>query len=226
MVLPRRLSSRIQAAGRLIQDQHCRVVHEAADDADFLLHALGHFLQLSPGIQLEPRHQLLRPIQALQPAVGRHEFDKAPAGHVVHEGNLPGDIAQIPLDDRGLTRAVQAQYGAAAPLRPDKAHQLPDGGGFPRPVGPQEAEYLALFQGEGDVEHALAPAVILSHGFNFYHAHRVSSLYHWVLSIRRWARTSSFRASRSSLPCRHRSHIRPLALRRIRFMNWTGATPS
>ena len=82
MVLPRRLllpdqlhktvlHQRIQAAGRLIQDQHCRVVHEAADDADFLLHALGHFLQLSPGIQLEPRHQLLRPIQALQPAVGR-----------------------------------------------------------------------------------------------------------------------------------------------------------
>lgn len=50
----------IQAAGRLIEDKDGRVVHERADQPDFLFHSLGHPPEPAGGVELEPGDEAFR----------------------------------------------------------------------------------------------------------------------------------------------------------------------
>ena len=92
------LHQRIQAAGRLVEHQNGRIVHEGADQADLLLHALGHPFEASGGIQPEAGDQAVGLPHVFKPAQLRHQADEGGAGHIARKGDLSRQIAEVFLD--------------------------------------------------------------------------------------------------------------------------------
>ena len=168
----------VEAAGGFVQQDDVGRGHECAHQAHLLLRALRHLADAPRGVQLEVLDQLVHARAVAQLLHARHEFQEGRAGHLVHAGDLARQVAQALLDAAALAEAVQAVDAHGALIRPNEAHEVAHGHGFPGAVRPQEAEHLAAFHGERHVEHAAAVAVVFLEPLEFDHgvAHRYSSL--------------------------------------------------
>ena len=65
------------------------------------------------------------------------------------------------LDGRSLSKTVHAQNGHPSCRGADKAHKVADGSGFSCAIGPQKTKNLSPLHLKGEVEYALALAVVL-----------------------------------------------------------------
>ncbi len=166
-VLPdRRAGLRVQAHGRLVQEQHVRRVQQAAGDLQPPLHAarvgadqavpaipqpdhVEHLLHPRlhrrgrDGVQLRVEPEVLRPGQVvIQRGVLEHQPDVA--------------AHRVPLADH-----VVAGHAGPPGGRPGQRAEDLDGGGLPGPVRPQEAERLSRRDLEVDAADRLDVPVAL-----------------------------------------------------------------
>lgn len=102
------------------------------------------------------------------PPVGRLSIERAVQPHRLGDGELVGQLALLQLRAEHvpqLTGWVAVWIDAADPdaarVRGAQPLDTLDGRGLARPVGPQNAEDLALFDGEADFVHHGAVAVAL-----------------------------------------------------------------
>ena len=152
-------------------------MHESGHDAQLLFHALAHLFDAALGRQFEHLQQLRLAAAARTPPVALDKVQELLAGHIVKKADLSGDVPQLPLDALPLAPAIHSVNAAGARFRADESHQMADGGGLSRAVRPEEAEHFALPHPEGQIKHALSPAVIAGQALHFQHAHHSSSLY-------------------------------------------------
>ncbi len=127
----------IQAAGRLIEDKDGRVVHERADQPDFLFHSLGHPPEPAGGVELEPGDEAFRPAHIPQSPQLRYQADEGGAGHVAGKGDFPWQIPESPLDLIRTAPAVQAVHLGAPSwglIKPRICRMVVV---FPAPLGPR-----------------------------------------------------------------------------------------
>ncbi len=145
---------RIQSLERLVEEQNLRVVDEAGDELKPLLHTPAQVLDLTGGplLQFDPLQQVHRPF------AGRGPRDSLQFGQVDQRIQYfqvavePAFLREIP--DLSLRLAWGLAQNHHAPfVRPDDVHNDADGGGFPGPVRPQEAEHLPSFHLEGEAVH-------------------------------------------------------------------------
>ncbi len=146
------LVERVQAIGRLIEDQQARAVHKGLNQHHLALVATGILAKLAAGIQVQSRDELLE-IGLIDTAAQMPEvFQDLPAGQVGVKRGFAGQIANQPLDLHRVLPAVQSGDARCAGVGTQQRHQQANGGGFARAVGAKEAKHLALFHLEGDVE--------------------------------------------------------------------------
>jgi hypothetical protein len=137
------LHQRVQAAGRLVQDQQLRCVHERLHQADLLPVALREAADPGAQLQVEPAGQLL------DAAGGDATTEVAQVGERLADrlapvdGELAGQVADT-APQRGAARPRPgAQHPDLAAAGPDQVQQQPDGGGLAGAVGAEVAEHLA-----------------------------------------------------------------------------------
>src|SRR6266511_447276 len=154
------LHERVQAAGRLVEDEQLRVVHERLYQADLLLVPLGQGADLPGGVQLEPLGQLGDPLLGY-PAAGVAEEPKQLVDPVpAVEAQLAGQVPDPPPDRHPLAARVGAEHAYPATGGPDEVEHQPDRGGLAGAVGAEEAEDLPGVPPTEIYTHALHEALL------------------------------------------------------------------
>jgi hypothetical protein len=156
------LQERVEAGGRLVEDQQLGLVHEGLDDADLLPVAPGQTLDLPIKIEAEPVGQLVDPRgrdpAAQIPQVREQLASRLPAVH----DEVAGQVPDLPAHLDAVGARVEAQHPDASGGRPDQVQQDPDGGGLAGAVGAQIPVHLTGLDLEIQArEAAVAPAVRL-----------------------------------------------------------------
>jgi len=102
------LVERVQAAGRLVEDEHSRAVHESLDQHHLPLVAGRVLPELAARVEVEPIDEPLQvcPVDA-PPKIGE-VLDDLSAGQVRIQRRFAGDVADAPLDLYRLVPAVEA----------------------------------------------------------------------------------------------------------------------
>jgi hypothetical protein len=93
-----------------------------------------------------------------------------PREHVVVEYRLVGQVAHAAHHLGALLEAVEARDARRAAGGPQHAHKHLHGGGLAGAVGAEQAEHLALLDGEREVAHGDEVAVGLGEGTYLHHA--------------------------------------------------------
>src|SRR5947208_16348467 len=142
------LQQRVQPAGRLVEDEQFRLVHERLYHADLLPVALGQAADLRGQVEVEP------PGQRGDPLAGYPAAQVAQVGQQLGDGLLPVDdeVARQVPDPPAQRHAVPAWVAAEqldpAGGGPDQVEQDADRGGLAGTVGPEEAVDLAGVDGQ------------------------------------------------------------------------------
>ncbi len=161
------LVERVQAIGRLIQNQQARAVHKGLNQHHLALIAARILAELAAGVQVQSLDKLLEigliDASAQMPEV----FQNLPAGQAGVERGFAGQIADQPLDLHRVLPAVQPGDTRRPRVGPQQRHQQANRGGFARAVGTKEAKHLALFHAERDIGNAALAAVALSQTLYF-----------------------------------------------------------
>ena len=158
-LLPDRLAAdRVEAGGRLVEEEHARFVDERGGEVEAALHAagVGADAAVGGGGQVDPFEQGVGAPAALgggDALQGRLQPDQLAAGHQrVERRFLQGDA------DRGAHRPrlgdhVVAGDGGAAAGRQQQRRQHPHRGRLAGAVGAEEAVDLALLDRDVDALH-------------------------------------------------------------------------
>src|SRR5712691_5275293 len=172
------LVQRIEAAGRLVENQQARAVHEGLDQDDLALVSSRVLAELSTGVEIEALDQLLEVGLVDAPAQIREVLEDLAAGQAGIERGLARQVADEALDLQRLLPAVEPCDPRDAGVGMQQRHQYPDGRCLARAVRAQEAEHLALLDRERDVGDAALAAVALGQSFHFDDRCHVSPLYY------------------------------------------------
>src|SRR5262249_27847707 len=125
-------ADRIDAVGRLVEEDHVGVVYQRLGDAHALFHALGIGLDLVVHAALEADH-VEDLADALLLQTGGHlqqaavEVEQAGGGVILGEAVVLGQIADAPADGDGTDRLVEQGGGALGRLE-DAQEDLDQGG--------------------------------------------------------------------------------------------------
>src|SRR5256885_16245130 len=153
------LVQRIEAAGRLIEDEDARPVHESLDEDDFPLVARRVLAKLPAGVEVEPLDELLH-VRLVDAAAEVGEiFEQLPTGEVGVERRLARHIADQPLDVERPIPAVETGDPSRARIGPQERHEDANGGRLARAVRAEKSEHLALSDLERDIDDAPLSAV-------------------------------------------------------------------
>src|ERR1700730_16365800 len=156
------LVERVEPAGRLVENEHPRTVHETEDDGELLLVTPGIIAEALREIKVETlanlRHDLL--IDAAPQA--RDIGDDLACAKAAELRQLAGHIADMPLDRNGLALAVESEDSRRSRGRVDQPHQETDGRRLSRAVRAKISEDLALLDLEVEVKEPTTPAVVLA----------------------------------------------------------------
>ena len=162
----RLLDERVEARGRLVQDQQVGLVLEGDDEADLLLVALGVLAELAGRVQVQAFDQraLVRSVDAA-PEVGE-VGDRLAAGEPVVERELAGQVADAAVDRHRVGRRLDVEDERAPGGRTDQVEQDPDRRRLARAVGPEIPEDLTGVDAEVEVDDATVLAVGLGQLFD------------------------------------------------------------
>ena len=159
----------VQPGGRLVQDQKVRFVEQGLGDAQPAAHSAGKGPELFAAgfLQADRAQQFLHP--RFGPGAGHpfqhgHIQQKVPGGVPGITGKLLWQIAQpVPV---GRPQGVDGDSIQAHPAGrgPQDPADHPQQGGFPRPVGTQQAVNAGL-QNRGDPGHRRGSPEILAQVF-------------------------------------------------------------
>ena len=147
---------RVQAAGRLVQQQHLRIVQQHAGQAEPLGHAAGEAGDEGVALvaQVDQVEHVVADLAALRPldAIGGgEELQVLDHLHVVVDAEEVGHVADQAADFLGMGVDRVAADAGLAPGGLQERGQDPHGGRLARAVGADEAEQVALGQLEGEV---------------------------------------------------------------------------
>src|SRR5581483_1281459 len=132
------LVERVEPAGRLIQNQQPRVVHEGLDQANLLLVAARILLELLAQVEVQARGQRFRIATVDAAAQVAQILQNLAAGEVRIERELPRQVADLTVDGDALAVAVHTEDEGAARSGPDEVEEKPDGGRLAGAVGTEE----------------------------------------------------------------------------------------
>src|ERR1700674_3017266 len=155
------LVQRVEAAGRLVEDEHARLVHEGLDDHDLALVAGRVLAKLTARVEVEALDQLLEIRLVDAPAQVREILEDLAAGQVGVERRLARDVTDQSFDGDRVVPAVEARDARAARVGSEKRHEDADRRGLAGAVGTEEAEDLAFGDLERDIDDAALAAVAL-----------------------------------------------------------------
>jgi hypothetical protein len=157
---------RVEARGRLVEDQHVGVGQDRLGQPHALAIALGEPAD-QRGAPVGDTRLVHRLVDLPLALLARDALDLGAEVqerldvHVRVERRGLGDVADAPLDLQRLLEHVEAGDARRALRGRQVAGQDAHGGGLPGAVGPEEAEDLALLDPERDAVHRRRPAVAL-----------------------------------------------------------------
>jgi hypothetical protein len=139
---------RIDAVGRLIQEQDFRAVQQRAHQAELLLHAAGKFAGLAAAEGLHAGHA--QQVRQDPPALGGRDAEQVGIErHVFVDGEIDveaealGHVADGVFDGLGILGHVMARDPGLALARIEQTAQHPQRGGLARAIGADQSEDLA-----------------------------------------------------------------------------------
>jgi hypothetical protein len=179
-LLPRPRSStsrcglRVQARRELVEDRDLRATDEGEGDREALLLSAGQFAirRVSPAAQAEVGHESLR--------VCRIPVERGEQAECLAHGHPVRQLALLELDaDQGsqpvaIPPGIVAQDADRPGIGDPKAGDRFDGRGLPGAIGSEDAEDLALLDGERQVVHGRAVAIAFAEVFDFDDVHAPS----------------------------------------------------
>ena len=150
-------------------------------DVDPALHPPGVLVHavLLPVDQADQLQHLVHPRVEFRPVHPVHpppEEQVLPPAQVLVQGDLLGDDSYQFADLLGLPGYGETSHPGVAAVGTEEAGEDGDGGRLAGPVGPQQAEDLALLDGEGDVvdrHRPLGRVELLAKAFDFDSLHLV-----------------------------------------------------
>src|SRR5207302_9764827 len=171
------LVQRIEAAGRLVENQQARAMHEGLDQHHLALVSGGVLAKLATGVELEALDELLevRVIDA-SPQVCE-VLEDLPARQIWIEGRLSRHIAGETLDLQRLLPAIEPGDSRRAGVGVQQGHQQPDGRRLACTIGTQETEDIPLFDRERDLGDPALAAVALREFLDFDDCRQLSPSY-------------------------------------------------
>ncbi len=148
-LLPQRHPAhRVEARGRLVEEQHLGLVHERQGQVEPTAHAARVGADPAVGGRRQP-HPLEELAAAALGDLGRDaeehglEVHELGAGHQRVDGRVLEGHADAPSDLAGVAHDVESGHGGSAARGLQQRGQHPHGGGLPRPVRTEEPEDLA-----------------------------------------------------------------------------------
>ncbi len=149
---------RVDAVGRLVEEEHSRRVDQGAGQAELLLHAarevsgepLLERLHVGESQQLVDLLFAPLPCHAIDVGVEVQVLLHAEIGV---EAEALAHVADLLLDRFGLAHRVQAEHAGAPAGRRHDPGEHPQGGGLAGPVGSDQDEDLAFGDLQGEVGH-------------------------------------------------------------------------
>lgn len=168
---------RIEPGGGLVEEEQARVVHQRLRKIEALAHpsregagpALGHVGEVDDLEQLVGFGRRRSGGEPVEPTL---EHEVLVAGEVVIDAHALSGVADPMASLLRLLRHVDAVHHHPARRGSQQGHPDADGGGLPRSVGAEEAEYLSFFYTEADAVHRSYTARIDLHqvvGFEYRH---------------------------------------------------------
>ncbi|MEY9620686.1 hypothetical protein ABH982_004143 [Bradyrhizobium ottawaense] len=152
---------RIDAGGRLVQQQQFRTGQRAGTQRQPLLPAAGKLARklLLASREPEPLDHVARcPARIGQAIEPRDEFEVLAHRKILIKAEALGHIADLALDLFGIAADVVAETGALAAIRGEETAEDTDGRGLARAVGPEEAVDRAALHLHRQIVHDLAAA--------------------------------------------------------------------
>ncbi len=139
---------RVQAAGRLVEQEELGVAGQRGDQRDLLPVALGVGAGLLGRVELEAFGQVLPALGVQAAAQPAQEVDDLAAGQARPQGDVAGDVGQPAVQGHGVAPRVTAEQFGVARARAQQAEQDPQGGGLARAVRAEEGVHLTLADGQ------------------------------------------------------------------------------
>jgi hypothetical protein len=136
------LQERVEPAGRLVQHQQLRLVHERLHDADLLPVALRQALDLPVEVEAEVVGEAGDPAGGDAAAQTPQVFQELAGGLPAVHDEVAGQIADPPAQGDAVGPRVEPEHPDVAGGGPDQVEQDADGGGLAGAVGAQEAVHL------------------------------------------------------------------------------------
>ena len=149
-------TDRVQPGGRLVEQQHARLVEQGLCKSDFLCHARRECSKplVRDPAKLERFEQLHDPLFECRPAGAEHGTDVAQETarrHVFGQRIIARQITCQTTNREALCHNVVAKHGRAAPSRTQQAQEHADGCRLAGTIVPHEAEDFAVPNSEGHV---------------------------------------------------------------------------
>jgi hypothetical protein len=141
-------AARIQARGRLVEQQKSRCSDEADAQVDPAAHTAGvgsnHPIGILGELQLlqDARRGRLGPLPA-QPGKAADHLEVLPAGHRFLDGSVLAGEPDHSSHLRGAAHDVDPGDAQCSSVRPQQGGHRTNEGGLPRAVGPQQGHYSA-----------------------------------------------------------------------------------
>src|SRR5437773_3979495 len=155
------LVQRVEAAGRLVEDEQLRPVHEGEHDAELLLVAARVFAKAAAEVQVEAFGDVAHDLGVGAAAHASEVGDHLLAAQAAELRHVAGHVADLVLDGDGVALAVEAEDVGGAEGRPDRAHEAANRRALPGSVRSEVTEHLLGRDLEVEVEEAVSEPVVL-----------------------------------------------------------------
>jgi hypothetical protein len=165
---------RVEAVGRLVEDQDLGIVQDRLREADAALEALRQRVDrlIQHLAEMQPRDDVvdaLLPARALEAAHVGDEVEEGEGCHLAVTRRTLGQIADLRLRLDGLLLHVEAADPYAAAGGREESRDESHRGRLSRAVRAEKAEHFARLDGEGHVVHRRQMTVALREVRRFYH---------------------------------------------------------
>ena len=155
------LHQRVEAAGRLVEDEQLGPAHQCRDQDQLLAVPLRVGAHLLGRVEVEAVDQLVAIVGVDRPVHPAEQMEGLGPGQRRPQVRLAGDVGEAPVRLDRLAVTVEPEDLGATRGRADEPEQEPDGGGLPGAVRSEVADDLARPDLEVEVSQRIDGAVAL-----------------------------------------------------------------